>query len=538
MPQDHDRRRHGVYLTPPELVQTVLELALPLLPAGSLTVVDPACGDGAFLEAASIRLPRARLVGLELSAVLAAAARERVPRAQVLVGDGLREGWARLEATLPAGEVELWLGNPPYNGTSPLLRDPQAYAGLLARVGLEDPLPRGTSLRDDFAFFVLLAAQHLQGKRGVLAWLTPATLLDAFLYAPLRKHLLSSLVLEHVLDLGSGAFPDTRVRTCISVWRCAGPRRVARFRQRLPGKALQFGRELRFVPEAPEWNLRPTSAEARELDAAWRERGEPLDRLVPVHFTGLKTRFDELLVDADADALLARVDAFLKTSPRQLGRFAKAYGLAHLLGKLEALRRTPGLPRKAEPSSVRTFFRYAGARHRSGVPDSARAFCYLDRRLIPRGDHRMTGRFDPHRHPGKLVFNLRELPLSAALLESPGCVPAHRHARFAPLVVPERVWQLGASAGRHSADLGPSVPNLSLAGRDWGHRLGGAGRAFERIVAFVNSPEVQQVWAPAFGRSRTLPVPLDNLGEAGPDAVLQSPGAHSRVKESKLPGGT
>ncbi len=527
-----------MYLTPPELVQTVLELALPLLPAGDLTVVDPACGDGAFLDAASRRLPKARLVGLELSTGLAAAARARVPPAQVLVGDGLREGWAELQAALPPGRVELWLGNPPYNGTSPLLRDPPAYAGLLARVGLRDPLPRGTSLRDDFAFFLLLAARHLQGKRGVLAWLTPATLLDSFLYAPLRKHLLDSLVLEHVLDLGSGAFPGTRVRTCISVWRCAGPRRQARFRERLGGEALRFGSERCFIPEAPEWNLRPTSSEARALDAAWRERGEPLDRLVPVHFTGLKTRFDELLVDADAEALLARVDAFLQASPRQLAGFARAHGLAHLLPKLEALRRTPGLPRHAEPSSLRSFFRYAGARHRSGVPDSARAFCYLDRRLIPRGDHRMTGSFDPHAHPGKLVFNLRELPLSAALLQSPGCVPAHRHARFAPLQVPEQVWVLGASAGRHGADLGPNVPNLSLAGRAWGARLGSTARAFESIVAFVNSPTVQQVWAPAFGRSRTLPVPLDSLLGAAPDVVLKSPRAASRVKEFRSLGGT
>jgi hypothetical protein len=524
-----------VYLTPPELVEAVLDLALPHLGGGRLTVVDPACGDGAFLDAAAARLPHARLVGLELSERLAGAARARVPRARVLVGDGLRQGWDALEASLPLGGVELWLGNPPYNGTSPVLQDPLAYATLRSRVGLDASLPKGTSLRDDYAFFLLLAASHLRSRRGVLAWVTSATLLDAFLYAPLRRRLLDSLALEHVVDLGAGAFPETRVRTCITVWRSCGPRRPARFHEGWSGERLGVGSTVRFWPEEPEWRLRPTPALARAFDAAWRARGEPLDQLLRVHCTGLKTRFDELLVDADADALLERVDAFLAASPAQLRRFAKAYALPlALVPKLEALRRTPGLPRRAERALVRPFFRYAGSRHRSRVPDSARVFCYLDRRLIPRGDHRLTGRFDPHLHPVKMVFNLRELPLSAALVETPGCIPAHRHARFAPLEVPERVWALGTGVARSDLDLGPLVPNLSLSGREWATQLGGARCAFQRLVSFVNGAAVQDVWAPAYGRSRTLPVPLDlDLGAAtGVD--LESQHAPMRVKDLNL----
>jgi adenine-specific DNA-methyltransferase len=497
-------------------VEAVLELALPHVGQGPVSVVDPACGDGAFLDAAARRLPGAALIGLELSPALASAARARVPRANVLVGDGLRDGWARLQQALPEGGVELWLGNPPYNGTSPLLSDADAYTALLGRLGLSESLPSGTSLRDDFAFFLLLACRHLSERRGVLAWVTSASLLDAFLYAPLRKHLLDTLVLEDVVDLGADAFPGTRVRTCISVFRSPGLRGEARFRSRLPGEAFRFGPPERLAPEGPEWCLRPTPAAAKTLDAAWRTRGEPLDRLVPVHCTGLKTRFDELLVDADADVLLRRVDAFLQTPERHLEAFAEAHHLpAALLHKLEALRRTPGLPSRAEAASVRPFFRYAGARHKDSVPESARAFCYLDRRLIPRGDHRLNGRFDPHLHPVKLVFNMRELPLSAVLVRTGGCIPAHRHSRFAPLEVPERVWALGAGAGRSEGNLGPLVPNLSPAGRQWATKLGGVCLAFERLARFINSEAVQEVWAPAFGRSRTLPVPLDlDLGES------------------------
>jgi hypothetical protein len=531
LPAD-DRRRHGVYLTPPGLVAAVLELALPHLGEGPLCVVDPACGDGAFLHAAAARLPAARLFGLELSPSRARAARKRVPRAHVLIGDGLKEGWAELEAALPARAFELWLGNPPYNGTSPLLQDAQAYAALRGRVGLDGLLPKGTSLRDDFAFFLLQAALHLRHRRGVLAWVTSATLLDAFLYAPLRKRLLDSLALEDVVDLGEGAFPETRVRTCVSVWRSFGPRRQARFRRGALEERLELGPVERFSPEGPEWKLRPTPLPARALDAAWRARGEPLDTLLRIHCTGLKTRFDELLVGEDQESLLARVDAFLRTPVAQLDDFAAKHSLPlALLPKLVALRRTPGLPGRAHRAFLQPFFRYAGARHNGGVPDSARAFCYLDRRLIPRGDHRLTGRFNPHLHPVKLVFNLRELPLAALLLESPGCVPAHRHARFAPLEVPERVWEEGAAAGRTDVDLGPLVPNLSQAGRQWAARMGGTRRAFSRLVDFLNGPAVQEVWAPAFGRSRTLPVPLDfDLGSTT-GVELKSQRASRRVKD-------
>jgi hypothetical protein len=526
-----------VYLTPADLVASVLDLALPHVGPGALTVVDPSCGDGAFLDAASRRLPTARLVGLELSQALAEKARARVRRATVLVGDGLRQGWASLEASLPREGFELWLGNPPYNGTSPLLRDRAAYTGLLSRVGLEDPLPRGTSLRDDFAFFLLLASMHLRHRRGVLAWVTSATLLDTFLYAPLRKRLLDSLALEEVVDLGVGVFKETRVRTCITVWRSLGPRRPSRFRQRLPHGALEFGAAVKFVPTGPEWNLRPTPTAAASLDEAWRARGEPIDRLVPVHCTGLKTRFDELLVDQDAEALLERVGAFLATPARQMSAFAAAHALAPaLVPKLETLRRTPGLPPRATRKAVRPFFRYAGARHRNGVPASAKAYCYLDRRLIPRGDHRLAGRYDPHLHPVKLVFNLRELPLSAVLLESPGCIPAHRHARFAPLEVPAQVWAHGTAAGRSHRELGPLVPNLSAAAREWAARVGGVRLAFQRLVLFINSPAVQDVWAPAFGRSRALPVPLD--ADLGASTGLESRRGGERVMHFELLGGT
>ena len=508
-PSAEARRIRGEYFTPPPLVEAVLALAAPHVRPGALTVVDPACGDGAFLAAAARTLPRASLHGLELDPAHAAAARRSAPGACILAADALRGGWDALLRALPDDGEELWLGNPPYNGTSPLLRDGPAYHALRARLALDDALPRGTSLRDDYAFFLLLASERLASRTGVLAWVTSATLLDAFLYTPLRRRLLDRSALREVVDLGAGVFPGTRVRTCVTVWRSRrGPAPSPRFRAWAPGTGPVESAPARpLALEAPEWSLRPVPANASRLDALWRASGEPLDVLVPVSCTGLKTRFDELLVDADPGRLLARVDAFLRA--RDLGRFARDHDIPRtLLAKLRTLRRAGELPSHADPGAIRPFHRWAGARHRGGLPESARAFCYLDRRLIPRGDHRMVGEFNPHAGDCKLVFNLRELPLAATVLEAPGCIPAHRHTRFAPLLVPERVRSEGPRAGRSAAPLGPPMPNLSSRGLDWARRVGGPREAFRRIAAFINSPEVQDVWAPAFGCSRVVPVPL------------------------------
>jgi hypothetical protein len=167
-----------------------------------------------------------------------------------------------------------------------------------------------------------------------------------------------------------------------------------------------------------------------------------------------------------------------------------------------------------DPACVRPFFRYAGARHRGALPPEARAFCYLDRRLIPRGDHRLRGPWDPNRGAVKLLFNVRELPLSAALLEEEGCVHDHRHARFAPLLVPQRVRDEGLDITRvtRSAEaLGPLVPNLSPRGLAWAEQLGGPLAAYRAIVRFLNGPEVQGRWAPVYGASRVVHVPLAAL---------------------------
>ncbi len=485
------RRRTGAYFTPAWVVEEVLDACAPLLPP-RFQVVDPSCGAGSFLAAAAARWPKAALRGLELNAASAKACGARVARAQIAVGDALGDGWARLLRSL-GPEPELWVGNPPYNGRSAALDRPSTFEALQRLVAR--PLPKGTSLRDDFAFFLLKAAHRLAEKGGVLVFVTSATLLDSFLYGPVREELLERLCLRHVRELPEGTFRGTRVRTCFTVWTSGRTARRPRYR----GPA---GEAHAFEVRAPQWRLRPLGGDAEALDRRFRAEGEPLEVLVPVSFAGLKTRFDELLVDAEPERLLARVDAFLRA--RDLERFAIDWQISRALGaKLQALGRS--LPRglRAERARVRRFHHWRGE---GFVP----SWCYLDRRLIPRGDHRLRGEYDPHLGEVKLVFNARELPLRAAVLDQPGCVPAWRHTRFAPLTLPRRVRDEGlkVASALSATEREDLVPNLSARGRAWAERLGGPRQVFEAIARFIGSDEVQRVWAPAFGAAGTLHVPL------------------------------
>lgn len=480
-----ERSRRGVFFTPRALVDRVIEAIAPHIPGGiPLRVIDPACGAGAFLSAAAARWPTAELVGLELNEESAELCRKRVPRAKILVGDALA-------VEIPAGvpdAFELWLGNPPYNGTSPLLQSKAAWATACSWMPAHLSLPKGTSLREDFVFFLLKASLRLQDRRGALAFITSATLLDTFAYAPVREALLSRMRLREVIELPRGTFEGTRVVPCVTLWTTPrSDQRTFQFAAEAP--RVRIGTKS-FAPRGPDWRLKRPAEEAQALEDAWRASGEALDELVPVSFAGLKTRFDELLVDDDRAALEKRVAAFI--SADDVEGFAQQFGLTKFLPKLKQLKEY-GAAAKFDAGHVRPFLRYRGPK-----PRGANAWCYVDRHLIPRGDHRLRGQFDPHASGLKLVFNVHELPLAAHVFDEPGCVTMYRHSRFAPEFVPRALLSDPGATRFDATDL---VPNLSARGQ----AFGSTRAVFDHVAAHFMSSPFQDVWAPAFGTTR-MPV--------------------------------
>jgi hypothetical protein len=134
------------------------------------------------------------------------------------------------------------------------------------------------------------------------------------------------------------------------------------------------------------------------------------------------------------------------------------------------------------------------------------AFAYVDPALIPRGDHRFRGGWDPHPLGPKLVFNVRETPLSAAVVPGPTCVHDYRHSRFAPLVAPEGVVRGGLKAARRGADLGCEALNFVPAWAAAARALRDPSDLLEYLSAIINSRLVQERFAPICGESEEVPV--------------------------------
>lgn len=526
------RQRLGQYYTPLPLVSALCRLlsgalAEAGLAPGACAAVDPSCGEGAFLgaaEAASF----ASLYGLDLDGRALSRCAAAAPLATLVKGDAYGEGLAMLCTKLSGAGPLAVLGNPPYVANSELLKSGRYQAVRDSLLPFAREVAKGTSVRDDYVLFFGVADRLIEaaGGRGAIAFVTSATFVDNFLYAPLRRWLLSRYRLKSLVELGPEMFEGTRVATALSVWvrtpeghgdRPFGHLRLSGTRE---ARLAALGAPLALTPARPHGEAlllnAPRAEDARTLETM-RAAGDPIASLFPLSFPGLKTRFEELLVDADGGRLAARMREFFEAA--DLDAFAARHAIpAKARGKLEAA--FAARPRTAfSRSAVRPFAQFAGPKHRFRIPREAMAWAYVDSELIPRGDSRMHGAYDPHRLGPKLVFNAREIPLVSAVVEGSACVHDWRHSRFAPLRAPRALVERGLFKARKD-DLGDPVLNLAPAWAQAAGRFEDPSDLLFYACACVNSRLVQERFAPLAGASQEVPIPrLDGAAVRSAKAI-------------------
>jgi hypothetical protein len=108
---------YGDFQTPLALAQEVCAL-LKRRQFRPATVVEPTCGEGAFLQSASETFPSAKLIGLDINPRYVREARKRVPAAEVIAGDFYATDW--IELLGQCTEPLLVVGNPPWVTNSEL----------------------------------------------------------------------------------------------------------------------------------------------------------------------------------------------------------------------------------------------------------------------------------------------------------------------------------------------------------------------------------------------------------------------------------
>lgn len=224
------RSKLGAYYTPPPLVSRLLDIAESAgVDFSKDTVIDPACGGGAFLAPVALRMLKSmkqapaewtlqrisnNLTGIEIdpfaawmaSVLLEAAlmplcvkARRRLPNV-VVVGDALTNA--------DVGKFDLVIGNPPYGRVKLDPEQRELYArSLFGHANL-------------YGLFTDLALR-LAKEKGVIAYLTPTSFLGGRYFKSLRKLLIEDttpVAIDFVADR-NGVFDDVLQETLLTAYR-------------------------------------------------------------------------------------------------------------------------------------------------------------------------------------------------------------------------------------------------------------------------------------------------------------------------------
>ncbi|HIE9261999.1 MULTISPECIES: class I SAM-dependent DNA methyltransferase [Klebsiella] len=244
------RAEMGAYYTPPPLVSRLLDLAEQSgVDFSHATVIDPACGGGAFLAPVAIRMLKkdkgsspewilrrisCRLKGIEIdpfaawmSSVLLESvlmplcvkAKRRLPHDTIIVGDALQQEHIF--------GYDLVIGNPPYGRVTLDIKMREKYSrSLFGHANL-------------YGLFTDLAIRMVKENTGVIAFLTPTSFLGGQYFTALRT-LLTEKTTPFAFDFVAdrdGVFDDVLQETMLTAFK-AGDHKIRALVSSLVPKGL------------------------------------------------------------------------------------------------------------------------------------------------------------------------------------------------------------------------------------------------------------------------------------------------------------
>lgn len=209
-----DKTDNQQFFTPRTVVDFIVDLARPL---SGETVVDPACGSGGFLIAASEHLHEtgevacSRLLGLEIDRRMAWVAQMNLlmhgggeGSIHYLSGSGSLAKNARVESLLPDGTVDVVITNPPFGSDFNDEDSLQTYE-----------LGRGRTSRRRGVLFLERCIDWLR-PGGRMAIIIDDGVLNGSGTADVREHILRRCVLRAVVSLPEVAFmPYASVKSSV-----------------------------------------------------------------------------------------------------------------------------------------------------------------------------------------------------------------------------------------------------------------------------------------------------------------------------------
>lgn len=288
-------KRRGAYYTPFHLAQFLVQWAVR---SPFDRILDPACGDGAFLHAIGAHLscqhihPRHdQIVGFEIDSNESAQARGAAPFATVVEADFFTRE--------PAGErYDVVIGNPPYIRYHHFNGEMRARA--MARARQEGVILTG--LASSWAPFVVHASTFLRSY-GRLALVLPAELLSTDYAEPVRTFLQERFERVDIVTFEERVFPGAMVDAVLLLADGSGPGavHVHRLHNASALEAFDLGNAREIT--APKWTEAFLTTDATALLTEGATRMRPLGTIASVDIgivTGANRFFllDEQRVDA------------------------------------------------------------------------------------------------------------------------------------------------------------------------------------------------------------------------------------------------
>ena len=267
------RKARGAFFTPPELADFLAGWAIR---AGADTVLEPSCGDAAFLLPAARRLcalgataghlPR-QLHGLDIHPASATLAAERLAAA----GLGADIAVGSFFDHAPDGRYDAVIGNPPYVRYQHFSGEARAKSALAALAhGV-----RLTGLASSWAAFTVHAAQCLRPD-GRLALVLPAELLTVNYAAQVRRFLLRRFASVRLILFEERVFPEVLEDVVLLLAEgSGGASRFELYQARNPAELerLRCGGWVEFAPHGEQkWTAALLPAAALDSYRALTER--------------------------------------------------------------------------------------------------------------------------------------------------------------------------------------------------------------------------------------------------------------------------
>jgi predicted helicase len=340
----NQRRALGAFFTPGPaaqyLIQSVQHWCEQWFRDCLLTVIDPACGSGVFLQGLlrsaknGQRPPLAArpLLGLEVdpaTSVVAHWATRRFPADVAIRCVDALQLESPTEFRLPPGGIPVFIGNPPYAafGNAPVGRYLTAHLQRYRRGVAE----RKSQLHDRCLQFLAWAHRHVElAGRGIIALVINHALLSAMTHRGLRRELLRDFDQVRAFDLhgnslkrerGPGGTRDENIfgirsGVCLLLLLRHGESGTASVAfaelwgrrdeklNRLTGRSIANTEWQPVDAAEPSWSFR-VAARPSDRYASW----PALNEIFREFISGVQTKCDRLFVDFCPQVLLDRLRA-------------------------------------------------------------------------------------------------------------------------------------------------------------------------------------------------------------------------------------